>query len=180
MLMAAAVGSLDARQAALASPTTGSSCLTQPGPTKTLRGLHTLPWSAYDVADNTKFDAGDAQWLSPAPKILVFVEGGSRICWHGGQISGQLPPATPWVTMHESYGMDAHGAVFQLEHVRIFDTGDGVTMDQQGDVDWYWRDVYFKYMRDDCVGDDFPNGGTLQNSLFYGSYCRGSAPSSTP
>ena len=178
-LIAAGVGRVDARQVVPASPPGGGSCLTQPGPTKTLRGLHTLPWSAYDVADNTKFDAGDAQWLSPAPKILVFVEGGSRICWHGGQISGQLPPATPWVTMHESYGMDAHGAFFQLEHVRIFDTGDGVTMDQQGDVDWYWRDVYFKYMRDDCVENDFLNGGTIENSLFDGCYSGFSARSYT-
>jgi len=178
-LIAAGVGRVDALQVPPAAPTRDNSCLTQQGPTKTLRGLHTTPWSAYDVADNTKFDATDAQWLSPAPKILVFVEGGSRICWHGGQIIGQLPPATPWVTMHDSYGMDAHGALFQLENVRIVDTGDGVTMDQQGDVDWHWRDVYFKYMRDDCVENDFLNGGTIDNSLFDGCYSGFSARSYT-
>ena len=178
-VIAAGFGRVDALQVPPAAPTRDNSCLTQQGPTKTLRGLHTLPWSAYDVVDNTKFDAGDAQWLSPAPKILVFVEGGSRICWHGGQIIGQLPPATPWVTMHDSYGMDAHGALFQLENVRIVDTGDGVTMDQQGDVDWHWRDVYFKYMRDDCVENDFLNGGTIDNSLFDGCYSGFSARSYT-
>ena len=178
-VIAAGFGRVDALQVPPAAPTRDNSCLTQQGPTKTLRGLHTTPWSAYDVADNTKFDATDAQWLSPAPKILVFVEGGSRICWHGGQIIGQLPPATPWVTMHDSYGMDAHGALFQLENVRIVDTGDGVTMDQQGDVDWHWRDVYFKYMRDDCVENDFLNGGTIDNSLFDGCYSGFSARSYT-
>ncbi len=178
-VIAAGFGRVDALQVPPAAPTRDNSCLTQQGPTKTLRGLHTTRWSAYDVADNTKFDATDAQWLSPAPKILVFVEGGSRICWHGGQIIGQLPPATPWVTMHDSYGMDAHGALFQLENVRIVDTGDGVTMDQQGDVDWHWRDVYFKYMRDDCVENDFLNGGTIDNSLFDGCYSGFSARSYT-
>ena len=178
-ILAVGFGRVNALQVPPASPSGGSSCLTQQGPTKTLRGLHTTRWSAYDVADNTKFDATGAQWLSPAPKILVFVEGGSRICWHGGQIIGQLPPATPWVTMHDSYGMDAHGAFFQLENVRIFDTGDGVTMDQQGDVDWHWRDVHFKYMRDDCVENDFLNGGTIENSLFDGCYSGFSARSYT-
>ena len=178
-IIAAGFGRVNALQVRPAAPTRDNSCLTQQGPTKTLRGLHTTRWSAYDVADNTKFDATGAQWLSPAPKILVFVEGGSRICWHGGQIIGQLPPATPWVTMHDSYGMDAHGAFFQLENVRIFDTGDGVTMDQQGDADWHWRDVYFKYMRDDCVENDFLNGGTIDNSLFDGCYSGFSARSYT-
>jgi len=93
--------------------------------------------------------------------------------------SGSYRRRRPWVTMHESYGMDAHGAFFQLENVRIFDTGDGVTMDLQGDVDWHWRDVYFKYMRDDCVENDFLNSGTIENSLFDGCYS-GSARAPTP
>ena len=182
IILAAVVGRVGAVQTSAASQASAgvaASCLTRPGPSKTLRGLHTKPWTAYGVVDSTKFDATDAQWLSPAPKILVLVEGGSHICWHGGQIIGQLPPATPWVTMHESYGMDAHGAFFQLENVRIFDTGDGVTMDLQGDVDWHWRDVYVKYMRDDCVENDFLNSGTIENSLFDGCYSGFSARSYT-
>ncbi len=101
---------------------------------------------------------------------MVFVGGGSKLCWRGGQIIGQLPPSTPWATMHDSYGMNVHGASFQLENLRIFDMGDGVTMDLQGDVTWTWRDVYAKYMRDDCIENDFLNNATIENSFFDGCY----------
>ncbi len=151
-----------------ASP--GASCLTQAGPRKIIGGLDRTRWSNMSLADNATVDASAAQWVTAAPKIVVFVGGGSGICWHGGRIIGQLPPSTPWVTMHDSYGMDVHAANFQLENVRIFDTGDGVTMDEQGDVNWHWRDVYFKYMRDDCVENDFLNSGTIEDSFFDGCY----------
>ena len=158
--------------AALAAPITapGGSCLNQPGPTKTVSGLHTSRWHNMRLADDTRIDASTAQLVSSEAKILVFVGGGQRLCWHGGEIIGQQPPSTPYPTMHDTYGMNAHGPGFKLESIRIFDTGDGVTMDIPEDANWTLRDVYFKYLRDDCVENDFLNSGVIENSFFDGCY----------
>lgn len=145
------------------------SCLDQTGPTITVSGTQTA-FDNTNMAANTKVDASTAQFVPSAATVVVHVGSGSAICWHGGEIIGQLPPATPWATMHDSYGIDVDGASFQLENLRVFDTGDGVTMDSQGDVTWVWRDVHFKYMRDDCVENDFLNSGTIENSFFDGCY----------
>ena len=144
-------------------------CLDQAGPMITVSGAQTSLDNTSMVAD-TKVDASTAQFAAPSATVVVHVGGGSAICWHGGEINGQLPPSTPWATMHDSYGIDVDGASFLLEGLRLFDLGDGVTMDSQGDVSWIWRDVYFKYMRDDCVENDFLNNGTIENSFFDGCY----------
>ncbi len=144
-------------------------CLDQAGPTITVSGTQTS-FDNTNMATNTKVDASTAQFVSPSATVVVHVGGNAGICWHGGEILGQLPPSTPWSTMHDSYGIDVDGASFLLERLRLFDLGDGVTMDSQGDIDWVWRDVYFKYMRDDCVENDFLNNGTIENSFFDGCY----------
>jgi hypothetical protein len=144
-------------------------CLNQTGPTITVSGVQTA-FDNTSMASDTKVDASTAQFVPSGATVVVHVGGGSRICWHGGEIIGLLPPSTPWATMHDSYGIDVDGASFLLEHLRVFDNGDGVTMDSQGDVTWIWRDVYFKYMRDDCVENDFLNSGTIENSFFDGCY----------
>jgi hypothetical protein len=144
-------------------------CVDQTGPTITVSGAQTS-FDNTNMASATKVDASTAQFFPAGATVVAHVGGASGICWHGGEILGDLPPSTPWATMHDSYGIDVDGASFQLEHLRIFDTGDGVTMDSQGDVTWLWRDVYFKYMRDDCVENDFLNSGTIENSFFDGCY----------
>ena len=144
-------------------------CLDQAGSTLTVSGAQTS-FDNTSIASDTKVDASTAQFASPSATVVVHVGGGPGICWHGGEIDGQLPPSTPWATMHDSYGIDVDGASFLLEGLRLFDLGDGVTMDSQGDVHWIWRDVYFKYMRDDCVENDFLNSGTIENSFFDGCY----------
>ena len=144
-------------------------CLDQTGPTITVSGAQTS-FDNTNMATNTKVDASTAQFVSPSATVVVHVGGSAGICWHGGEILGQLPPATAWSTMHDSYGIDVDGASFLLERLRLFDLGDGVTMDSQGDINWIWRDVYFKYMRDDCVENDFLNNGTIENSFFDGCY----------
>ena len=154
---------------AVISVTARPPCLDQTGPTITVTGTQ----AAFDntsMASDTKVDASTAQFVAPSAIVVVHVGGGSRICWHGGEIIGELPPSTPWSTMHDSYGIDVDGPSFQLEQLRVFNNGDGVTMDAQEDVNWIWRDVYFKYMRDDCVENDFLNNGTIEDSFFDGCY----------
>ena len=154
---------------AVVTVTARPACLDQAGPTINLSGTPT-DFDNTNMAANTKVDASTAQFVVSSATVVAHVGGGSGICWHGGEIIGQLPPATPWSTMHDSYGIDVDGASFQLEQLRVFNNGDGVTMDAQADVNWIWRDVYFKYMRDDCVENDFLNSGTIENSFFDGCY----------
>ena len=155
--------------AAAITVTAPSSCVNQSGPTLTVSGVQGV-FDNTTMVGNTKVDAATAQFASPAATVVVHVGGGAGICWYGGEIVGDLPPSTPWATMHDSYGMDVDGASFRLEGLRVFNTGDGVTMDAQGDVNWIWRDVHFTYMRDDCVENDFLNSGTVENSFFDGCY----------
>src|SRR5437870_13416769 len=85
IILAAVVGRVGAVQTSAASQASAgvaASCLTRPGPSKTLRGLHTTPWTAYGVDDSTKFDATDRQRFSRAPKLPVLVDGGEHLCWH--------------------------------------------------------------------------------------------------
>ncbi len=105
--MAITAGLAAALAATITAP--GGSCLKQPGPTKTVSGLHTSRWHNMRLADDTRIDASTAQLVSSEAKILVFVGGGRGLCWHGGEIIGQQPPSTPYPTMHDTYGMNAHG-----------------------------------------------------------------------
>ena len=144
-------------------------CVDQAGPTITISGAQTA-FDNTNMVNATKVDASTAQFTSAGATTVVHVGDGSGLCWHGGEIAGQLPPSTPWATMHDSYGISVDGASFVLEGLRVFNLGDGVTMDAQADVNWIWRDVHFKYMRDDCVENDFLNSGIIENSFFDGCY----------
>src|SRR3989442_4919 len=144
-------------------------CLTRAGPTIPMTALQQRRFNNTNLAESTKVDASTAQFVTPG-NIAIFIGGGPGICFHGGEIVGQLPPSTPYKKMHDTYGMVVHGASFQLQDLQVFDYGDGVSMDANGDATWSVRDVHFKYMRDDCVENDFVNSGTIENSLFDGCY----------
>ncbi len=136
------------------------SCLAQAGPAIAMTAVQRRRFDNTNLAESTKVDASTAQFLTPG-NIATFIGGGPGICFHGGQIIGQLPPSTPYKKMHDTYGMVVHGASFKLEDLEVFDYGDGVSMDANGDATWSVRDVHFKYMRDDCVENDFVNSGTI-------------------
>src|SRR5438046_5361130 len=72
--------------------------------------------------------------------------------------------------MHDSYGMIAHQPSFQLEKYRAFNQGKGVSYDGAENTDWSVRGIYTKYIRDDCIENDFLNSGTIEGSLFDGWY----------
>ena len=145
------------------------SCLTQAGPAIAMTAVQRRRFDNTNLAESTKVDASTGQFVTPG-NIAIFIGGGPGICFHGGQIIGQLPPSTPYKKMHDTYGMVVHGASFKLEDLQVFDYGDGVSMDANGDATWSVRDVHFKYMRDDCVENDFVNSGSIENSLFDGCY----------
>ncbi len=158
-------------------PPPSGSCLTQTGTTTTVSGLQTSGYSNTGLASNTKINASTAQYLAPITEnIPVHIAGGSSICWSGGQILGRSPPNTIYNTMHDRYGMvvgvtgSTSAGSAKIENVTIFDYGDGISFDSQGDVDWSVKNVHVKYSRDDCMENDFLNSGTIDSSFFDGCY----------
>jgi protocatechuate 3,4-dioxygenase beta subunit len=88
----------------------------------------------------------------------------------GGATIGQLPPSTDWNTMHDTYALQVRSIPsFTLEDTREFAYGDGVTLENNSTA-WTIRGVHFKYIRDDCVQNDWLNGGLIDSSFFEGCY----------
>jgi uncharacterized protein YjdB len=149
--------------------TTPTPCLFRTGPTITLNGLQTTAYFNTSLANNTKLDASSAQFLTGADNPVV-LGGGSGACFHGAETIGQLPPSTDWNRMHDTYALQVRGIPsFTLEDTREFDYGDGITLDNNSTT-WTIRGVHFKYMRDDCVQNDWLNGGIIDSSYFEGCY----------
>ena len=150
-------------------PPPGTTCLAQSGPTITVSGVLTT-WGNTSMAASTKVDA-TAAIFSGGANTPVRIGGGSGICFFAGTIIGALPPSTTWSRMHDTYAMVVNGASsLIIENARIFDYGDGPTFDEQADVNWTIRGMYLKYMRDDCIENDFLNSGTIEDSFFDGCY----------
>ncbi|HMA39250.1 MAG TPA: Ig-like domain-containing protein [Gemmatimonadales bacterium] len=143
------------------------SCLERTGPLLTLSGVQTTVFDNRHLGEDTRIDAAAAQFLTGASKAIR-VGGGSRSCLRGGEVIGQLPPSTDWVTMHGTYAIQVEGIpFFTLEGMHDFDYGDGITLSDSS-RNWLIKGVYFKYMRDDCVQNDWLNSGTIDSSLFDG------------
>ncbi len=147
-----------------------SSCLQGDGSLVTVGGVKASQYRNTSLADNTKINASTMQILTADLKAIT-ISGGSNICFYGGELLGQQPPATAWSTMHGVTGIHVKTVkpFLHLENTRVFDSGDGVSMDPGG-MNWTIRGVYFKYMRDDCVEDDSLYSGTIEDSLFDGCY----------
>ena len=142
-------------------------CLSRSGPLLTLSGLQTAVFDNRDLAEATRIDATTAQFLTGTAKAIR-VGGGPRSCLRGGEIIGQLPPSTDWITMHGTYAIQVEGIpYFTLEGMHGFDYGDGITLSDSS-RNWSIQGVYFKYMRDDCVQNDWLNSGMIDSSLFDG------------
>ena len=150
-------------------PPSSGSCLDQTGPAVTLTGRQTSAFKDTTLAPSTKVDASTAQFATAALET-IYLAGGSDICWSGGEVIGRYPPSTSWDTMHNSYGMIAHQPSFRLENYRAFNQGKGISYDGAENTNWSVRGLYFRYIRDDCVEDDFLNGGTIDDSFFDGCY----------
>ncbi|HEY6156934.1 MAG TPA: Ig-like domain-containing protein [Gemmatimonadales bacterium] len=159
----------------LAPPPAGA-CLSQAGPSITLSGAQTSTYETTSLASSTKIDATTAQFpLDTSVNVVVRVGGGSGLCWSGGEILGQFLPATSWNTMHDKYGMipgsQSSAVGIRIENLTVFAYGKGVSFDDPGlDTGFTIRNAHFKYIRDDCVEDDFFNGGTIDSTFLDGCY----------
>ncbi len=156
-------------------PPTGT-CLTQTGPLVTLSGLQTSTYEPSNLADFTRIDATTAQFLlDTSVNVIAREGGGANICWSGGEILGQSPPSTPWNTMHDRYAMipGSHSSAVRItiENYTAFSWGKGISFDDPGiDSGFTIRNVHVKYGRDDCIEDDFFNGGTIDSTFLDGCY----------
>jgi len=152
-------------------------CLSQAGPLVTLSGLQSSTYTNTSFAADTKFDARTAQFkVGTTPNNGVRLAGGSNGCWVGGEILGEFPPDTSWTTMHDKYGLivrssDSVGAAgIRIHKARVFNYGDNVAFDAQGDTDWHMCGCYLKYARDDGIENDWYNNGTIRDCFIDGCY----------
>jgi uncharacterized protein YjdB len=156
-------------------PPTGT-CLSQTGPLVTLSGLQTSTYEPSNLADFTRIDATTAQFLlDTSVNVIAREGGGANICWSGGEILGQFPPSTAWNTMHDKYAMipGSHSSAVRItiENYTAFSWGKGISFDDPGiDSGFTIRNVHVKYGRDDCIEDDFFNGGTIDSTFLDGCY----------
>jgi hypothetical protein len=147
------------------------SCRDQGGPLTTLSG-QTRPYLNTSLADNTKIDARNAQFtLDTTENQPTKIGGGRNLCWSGGEVLGRFPPSRLWKPMHDTYGhlLSTNTGDADVEDIRIFNYGDGIAHDKGGS-NWRLRRVYLKYIRDDCVENDFYHAGTIEDSFFDGCY----------
>lgn len=157
-----------------ATPPPGTfSCLVQGGTVVPVSFVQTAAYSNTNLADSTKVDARYAQFLVSyaTSKFAARHGGGTNLCWSGGEMLGQLPPATPWLQMKETRGLIAslNSGDADIEDVRVFNYGDGISHDKGGG-NWIVRRTYVKHNPDDCVSNDFYHSATIEDSFFDGCY----------
>ncbi|MGE5803594.1 MAG: Ig-like domain-containing protein, partial [Gemmatimonadota bacterium] len=147
--------------------TAAGSCLDQVGPLTTLTGVSASPYIEENLADNTKIDA--REWQSRLPVALddaVKIGGSAGACWSGGEMLGAWPPNTIYDVMHSKYPMVVGGSGgaqnIRVENVRVFNYGQGIGFDNQGDRYWRLTGCYIKYDRQ-AIENDFLNSGTIDD-----------------
>lgn len=145
---------------AATAPPRATTCLAQAGPTITLTGLHTTEYHNAGLA-NTKVDASTAQFMT-GTNYPVRISG-ANLCWHGGEIIGQLPPSTSWPTMIKTFAILVDtGTNVTVEDFSMFDFGNGVSL-QLNAPNFTVRSGYYIYDRDGCVENDFKQNGTIDD-----------------
>src|SRR6266699_1802496 len=88
---------------------------------------------------------------------------GANLCWHGGEIIGQLPPSTSWPTMIKTFAILVDtGTNVTVEDFSMFDFGNGVSL-QLNAPNFTVRSGYYIYDRDGCVENDFKQNGTIDD-----------------
>ncbi|HVL90637.1 MAG TPA: hypothetical protein VM841_10440 [Actinomycetota bacterium] len=140
----------------------------------------------YDHADpGTVFDARNAIITAyPHRAVYPFSVGGAaapeRICVVGGIVAGDAPRGLTWAEMKDLFDGDglriAGNGWYGVNGLRVDNVSDGIA--PRGTKDLYpadgdgfeFRNLYFTYIRDDCVENDEIAAGAIYDSLFDGCY----------
>lgn len=142
-----------------------------PTPTTVLSGPQTEFTSTLPA--NSRVDATAATWTGTT-SYPVYFNAGDDACWSGGSVSGTFGVGTTWNTFHSNTGIGFGGARFTLDHPRVFNYGDGISL-RAGSSDFLVKDAYLSYIHDDCVQNDDLFTGTIDNSFLDGCYVAFSA-----
>jgi hypothetical protein len=151
----------------------------------TLSGTYAAQVKYSSPAPGTTFDARGATFTSyPYASLYPFSIGKTsapaRLCVVGGLVLGQQPSTLTWNEMKKSYDGDGlrigGNDWYAVDGLRVNNVEDGVA--PRGTENLYpkdgdgfsMRNLYFTYIRDDCVENDDVAGGVIADSLFDGCY----------
>jgi hypothetical protein len=91
------------------------------------------------------------------------------LCIIGGTVVGQQPRSLTWQQVkdfHDGDGLRVQaGGWYLVDGLRVDNVEDGISPFGDGFVG---RDLYFTYIRDDCIENDAVSGGIVADSLFDG------------
>ncbi len=135
--------------------------------TRQLAGVQTAAFTS-TLAANERVDANAATWTGNIP-YPVYFKAGADACWDGGSIKGTFPVTTTWNTFHGNTAFGFGGANFTLNHPRIFNYGDGISV-RDGSDNFIISDAYMSYIHDDCIQNDSLVSGFVNNSFLDGCY----------
>lgn len=150
-----------------------------------LAGVHRVAIRVASPAPATTFDGRDATLLSyPYAAVHPFSIGKDSaprgVCVLGGMVVGQQPRSLTWDEVKDDHDGDglriAGNGWYAVDGLRVDNLADGVAprgSDGRYPADgdgFVLRNLYFTYIRDDCVENDDIGGGLIQDSLFDGCY----------
>ncbi len=96
-----------------------------------------------------------------------------HLCIIGGTVVGQQPRSLTWRQVKHDPGYDGDGlrasasGWYLVDGLRVDNVEDGVSPFGDGFVA---RNLYFTYIRDDCIENDAISGGYVADSLFDGCF----------
>ncbi len=168
------------------------SCLAD-GADTVLTGLSTEDYYTRSMAAGEVVDARQASFVhcsqpdpgSPCAENIYPVNLGStsasNACWSGGVVAGANRADASWEEMHDpnNAGFIFENPAFTVQGLRMNNVGDGIRA-RTGARDFVISDVWLSAVRDDCVENDYMNGGIVADSLFDGCFVGFSARHSSP
>ncbi len=168
------------------------SCLSV-GAGTVLTGLSTEEYYTRSMAAGEVVDARQASFVhcsqpdpgNPCTENIYPVNLGSTsasgACWSGGVVTGANRADASWEEMHDpnNAGFIFENPAFTVQGLRMNNVGDGIRA-RAGASDFVIKDVWLSGVRDDCVENDYMNGGIVTDSLFDGCFVGFSARHSSP
>lgn len=148
-----------------------------------LAGTHRRALVFSDAMPGTTYDGRGARLIAyPYASIRPFSVGKktapSGVCVLGGLVLGQQPRTLTWDEMKRDYDGDglriAGNGRYAVDGLRVDNVEDGIAPRGSDGVypadgdGFVFRNLYFRYIRDDCVENDEIAGGIIQDSLFDG------------
>ena len=157
-----------------------SECLARP---QTLRvsGVHADQYKVSSPVNDSTYDLrGLVATGFPAETLYPLAFGDARhgrstgppsehVCVIGGKVVGQQPRSLTWQQVKHQYDGDGMRVVagdwYVVDGLRADNVEDGFSPFGDGFVG---RNLYFTYIRDDCIENDAISGGYVADSLFDG------------